>query len=126
MSYKLFLDDYRKPPDVDWIVVSNYQQFVEKIEKDGLPYYISFDHDLADVHYPHSDKENSESNTIDYSSERYSKEKTGYHCALWLIEYCDKNKLMLPDWSVHSMNPVGRVNISQLLHNYQQKQFKGR
>ncbi len=119
MSYKLFLDDFRTPPDVDWILVNSYETFVERIERYGLPYLISFDHDLAAVHYPVSREDLSKA--IDYSAYR---EKTGYHCALWLIEYCEKNDLLLPDWTVHSQNPVGRENIKQLLSKYQQEQFK--
>ena len=43
---KLFLDDIRKPPDVDWFIVRNYNQFIDWIDKNGLPDIISFDHDL--------------------------------------------------------------------------------
>ena len=57
---KLFLDDERAVKDVTWIelplgpwtVVKNYRQFVEYITNNGLPEVISFDHDLADEHYP--------------------------------------------------------------------------
>ena len=57
--YYLFLDDERYPkqvtwvnlPLVDWVIVRNYNEFVKKIEEDGMPVFISFDHDLADEHY---------------------------------------------------------------------------
>lgn len=108
MSYNLFLDDERQPNkflnDVRaWVVVRNYKAFVEVITRNGLPNFISFDHDLADEHYVQS---------ADYS--RF-KEKTGYDCAKWLVEYCMSTKQPLPDWQVHSMNPVGRVNINAIL-----------
>lgn len=108
MSYNLFLDDERHPNaflnDVRaWVVVRNYNQFVETIRKQGLPKFISFDHDLADEHYVQS---------VDYGK---FKEKTGYECARWLIEHCMTTKQPLPDWQVHSMNPVGRVNINMIL-----------
>jgi hypothetical protein len=120
--YNLFLDDFRSPECLkdtrDWEIVRSYQSFIDKITKDGLPIFISFDHDLSDVHYPTS-REDSQK-PIDYQSERYSKEKTGYHCVVWLINYCQDKKLPLPNWQVHSMNPVGRVNINQLLRNYRE------
>jgi hypothetical protein len=95
-----------------WIVVRSYKEFVKVITEKGLPDLISFDHDLAGEHYPLSEKIES----IDYG--KY-KEKTGYHCALWLVEYCKTNNKPLPKWQVHSLNPVGRVNIVQLLTRFE-------
>ena len=43
------------------------------------------------------------------------KEKTGNDCAKWLSEYCVKNVVPLPDYYVHSMNPVGKENILSTL-----------
>ena len=45
---KIYLDDNRTPIDDDWIVVRNYDQFVEKINEIGLENInlISLDHDL--------------------------------------------------------------------------------
>jgi hypothetical protein len=121
----LFLDDFRKPSDVthalhngqwqefpsiwSWEIVRSYAAFTEFILKNGLPSVISFDHDLSMEHYP----ENFEAmmTTIDYT--RY-KEKTGLDCAKWLLDYCIRKKLELPDCYIHSFNPVGRINI----HNY--------
>lgn len=115
MSYNLFLDDEREPNkflnDIRaWVVVRNYSQFVEVITRNGLPNFISFDHDLADEHYVQS---------VDYS--RF-KEKTGYDCARWLIEYCMRTAQPLPDWQVHSMNPVGRININQTLSAHRERE----
>lgn len=120
--YKLFLDDFRKPMDCfsytrnpiylsdDWVVVRNYDQFVDTITKRGLPFMVSFDHDLADVHY-HS--------TMKHIPYDEYVEKTGYHCAQWLIDYCIDNKKCLPERIyVHSMNVVGRKNIDSLFLTY--------
>ena len=112
MPYNLFLDDYRNPNiflnDIrSWVIVRNYKEFIDIIEKSGLPLFVSFDHDLADEHYAQK--------TCDYS--RF-KEKTGYECAKWLVEYCIKTNQKLPLWQVHSMNPVGMVNIINLLTEY--------
>jgi len=60
---KLFLDDIRSPKDAiglvpshmnqfywsnDWDVVRSHDEFVDFIEKNGVPDFVSFDHDLAD------------------------------------------------------------------------------
>lgn len=113
MNYNLFLDDYRNPNkflhDVRvWEIVKNHKEFVRIIERRGLPQFISFDHDIADEHYT----------AKDYGT--YT-EKTGYDCAKWLVEFCMKTNQPLPEYQVHSMNPVGRKNIQTLLDNYKNK-----
>jgi hypothetical protein len=112
----LFLDDIRYPIEAyhytkqdiflrnDWHIVRNFEQFVNRILKKGLPEMISFDHDLADEHYVKAANE--------------SVEKTGYDCAKWLVEYCMENYLELPKFYCHSMNPVGKKNIESLLTNF--------
>ena len=99
--YNLFLDDERNPnrflKDLKtWEVVRGYDDFTRIIRNRGLPGFISFDHDLS------------------------SKEKTGYDCAKWLIEYCQKTKKPLPNWQVHSLNPIGKVNINELLIQFKE------
>lgn len=108
---KIFLDDIRNPKTNDWIIVRNYQEFVNWITENGLPDEISFDHDLALISYePSTQKEK-----FEYT------EKTGYDAAKWLCEYCWINGLPIPSWNVHSANPVGRDNIISILKNYQEK-----
>jgi hypothetical protein len=128
--YSLFLDDIRLPNPFlknytkTWTVVRNYNEFVKIIKERGLPDFISFDHDLAHEHYPIFEafdalaegREIRDLKNIPYDT---YEEKTGYHCALYLIEFCNKNKLKLPKWQVHSMNPVGAENIKQLLTKYE-------
>lgn len=120
MSYNLFLDDFRKPSDVplyipmagyytdrEWIVVRNYNEFVRTIIDEGIPQAVSFDHDLADEHYN------------DFHGYNEYQEKTGYHCAKWLIDYCIDNNQELPTAIfIHSMNPVGAQNIASLFNTY--------
>lgn len=125
MTYNLFLDDCRKASDaygytynplyidLHWLVVVDYDQFTDKIEHyydlmGVLPNIISFDHDLADVHYQHQ-------SDIPYDD---MEEKTGYHCAKWLVDFCMDKKLELPEYYSHSMNPVGKSNILGYLDNY--------
>lgn len=126
MGYNLFIDDERRPKDalyfnaemhvverplVVWIIVRNYNQFVEIITQQGLPSIISFDHDLADEHY----KEGIAGKPPTYSS---YKEKTGFDCAKWLVEYCLAKNLALPIYYCHSFNPEGRINIISILNSY--------
>jgi hypothetical protein len=99
---KLFLDDKRKAPDFTWDVVRNYEQFVAYIELHGAPDIISFDHDLGFEHYPFN--EENPGKEIPYDS---YEEKTGYHCAKWLVE----NHLLPKEYTIHSMNTVGAANI---------------
>ncbi len=121
--YNLFLDDERMPKnaftytknqlylDLDWVVVRNYDEFVSYIKENGMPDLISFDHDLADVHYSMNDRITEDDYDI-------VEEKTGYHCAKWLINLCMDENLNLPNYMVHSMNNVGRRNIISIIENY--------
>lgn len=124
---KLFLDDIRSPQDCasymhrrigdlnpiylqgDWYIVRNYEQFCKAIDEFGDRItHISFDHDLADVHYHES---------MDQGIEAYEKylgaftEKTGYDCALYVKEKLPKHFFIL---FIHSMNPVGVERIRRV------------
>jgi len=124
MGYKLFLDDVRTMTDCitymhqrigkknpiylekDWVICRNFGCFKATIEDMGLPDFISFDHDLADEHYY---------DAINGFPRDLATEKTGYECAKWLVEYCVKKGLKIPEFAVHSMNPVGAERIFSLL-----------
>ena len=131
---KLFLDDIIIPKDAiglvpsnmnqfywenDWDVVKNYSEFCDYIQKYGSPDFVSFDHDLADDHYNDlfSDENWSKNDTDVVLKYDDYKEKTGYECAKWLVDYCLENGLQLPDYVVHSANPVGKKNIESYLLN---------
>jgi hypothetical protein len=115
MKRLLWLDDIRNPHTADWLMcyapsfaygegevhwVKRYSEFVDWITENGLPDMICFDHDLSDIHC----------NKSTY------KEKTGFTCAQWLVDYCIDNDKMIPDYRVQSANPVGRANIEGLLN----------
>lgn len=119
MTYKLFLDDFRKPEEAykmtndpvyleEWIICKKYQKFIDCIEEKGLPEIISFDHDLSARMY---------SGRISY---REMKVKSGYHCAIWLIEYCKENQLPLPEYKIHTVNKLGYENILKILESFEQ------
>lgn len=131
---KLFLDDIRIPKDAiglvpsnmnqmywndDWDLVRNYTEFCDYIQSNGLPEFISFDHDLSDEHYNDLfSNENwiKDDNDINLKYDEY-KEKTGYECAKWLVDWCLENEKQLPNFIVHSANPVGKKNIESYLNN---------
>lgn len=119
MKFYLFLDDRRYPKDVSWIsipikpwsIVRNYDQFIDSIQIRGVPDYVCYDHDLADSHYG----DGLDGDLIDYSS---YKEKTGYDCAKWLVNYCSEKNIKHPPYLVHSLNPAGVKNIKSYIENY--------
>lgn len=129
---KLFLDDIRVPKDAiglvpsnmnqfywenNWVVVKNYDEFRNYIEKNGLPDFISFDHDLADFHYDLKPEDYDSMSEDDMVRKFGSMEKTGFDCAKWLVDWCLENSLKLPDFVVHSANPIGKQNIQSYLYN---------
>lgn len=122
--YFLYLDDIRNPRmtyplmrDEDWVVAKNYDEFVKLIKEKGLPKVVSFDHDLAQEHYPWGNPQlYHPAGPLPY--DKY-KEKTGLDCAKWLVNYCMDEDLPLPEWHVHSANPAGAENIRSYLQSYE-------
>lgn len=123
-NHNLYLDDWRIPVDSfkdtenqiylseDWKIVRTYNEFCNYIIDNGIPTIISFDHDLGDEHYKHQNNDL----MLQYDS---FKEKTGYHCAVWLIDYCIDNKLDVPkNVLIHSMSINGARNIKSVFKTY--------
>lgn len=112
--YNLFLDDERLPqrvtwvnlPSGPWVVVRNYKEFCDYISMHGLPQFVTFDHDLS------IEDQNKHPITGVF------KEKTGMDCAKWLVEYCMKNNRKFPEYEVHSMNVIGKVNIKSYVESF--------
>jgi hypothetical protein len=123
MSYYLLLDDVRSVedvkkytklpniPDDQWKIVRSYENFVKHIRKNGIPLFVSYDHDLGNEHYNDFEPDGS----INYK--KY-KEPTGYDCCKFLIEFCKDNKQPHPPAAIHTMNPVGRQNIINIITEY--------
>ena len=44
--------------------------------------------------------------------------------AKYLVEYCLAHQLPLPNYQVHSQNPVGTENIERLLDNFRNFELK--
>ena len=109
MRYKLYLDDLRYPDyHEDWRIARNYHDALWWVKTYGLPYHISFDHDLGN-----------EDNTPPWHD--CPNEFTGYDFAKWFCDYVLDNQLDLPEdfsYNVHSANPVGAENIRSYMANF--------
>ena len=116
MRHKVYLDDVRTPVDPGWIVVRNYEEFIQKVQDLGMENIelISLDHDLgpsamqewhSNVYYNY---------TLDYNN---ITEKTGMDCTKWLInEWLDGKPVV--DVVIHSANAVGSANMMGMINNY--------
>lgn len=117
--YNLFLDDIQQPQSAanympphqrdqyrleEWVVVRNYDEFRDYIVEHGRPNKVSFDHDLAQIHYDPA----TWSEGFAYDVE------TGYDCAKWMLWFFNENEWDLPEIHCHFMNPVGKQNILNL------------
>ena len=102
---KIFLDDIRIPLDETWVILTNYQTFIDRVGEINFNdiEIISLDHDLGDI------------NNIEG-------EKTGYDIAKWLVDQSIIRKQKLPLIKVHSANPVGSKNIIDYINNYLRNQ----
>ena len=99
---KLYLDDLRPLPDDSYILVRSYDEAVEYVKQNGIPSFISFDHDLGI---------DSDDNLL----------PTGNDFAKWLVEMDMNGTYQFPEnfsFYVHSANPVGKTNIESYLNNY--------
>jgi hypothetical protein len=94
--YKLYIDDLRSPKDTTMIVVRSSIDAIDYVKENGIPNYISFDHDLG------------------YND-------TSMNFVHWFVDYLlDNRQLKLPDdfdFNVHSANPVGSDNIKGLMNS---------
>ena len=123
---RLFIDDWRVPRDCatymwqrkvnctifheDWDIVRSYGQFINWIEKNGVPNLVAFDYDLADV-----EELKEELDIEEWFSLDENRVWTGLDCAKYLLNYCKENNIKFPDYIIHSVNPDGVEEIKKLL-----------
>jgi len=114
--YKIYLDDVRTPIDSDWIVVRDYNQFINKVNELGFENIdcISLDHDLGDSAMKEWHSNVYHNYKLDYNN---ITEKTGYDCAKWLVEQWLDGKPIFPVYT-HSANAIGSANIMGYINNY--------
>ena len=116
MIHKIYLDDVRTPIDPSWIVVRNYEEFIDKITDLGFEdiFIISLDHDLGDTAMMEWHTNVSKNFTLNYDN---IKEKTGMDCTKWLVEQW-MNGAPVCDVKVHSANAIGASNMMGYINNY--------
>jgi hypothetical protein len=125
---RIYLDDVRTPLDESWIVVRNYDQFVQKVEEIGLQNIdlISLDHDLGPSAMREYFQNVHPNYQLDYNN---ITEKTGMDCAKWLVQhFYDTNPnqsllvrgepIQFPRVYVHSANPIGSGNMMGYINNF--------
>jgi hypothetical protein len=100
-------------PNGNWDIVRTYDQFVDYIEKNGIPDVISFDHDLSDEMMRYYYVVTSKTGIIDYDD---ITTKSGKHCAEYLIDkWNESGRIKTPTCYVHSANQWGAKNIKEVL-----------
>ena len=116
MKKLIYLDDLRIPLDQEWIVVRNYDEFVDTINKIGLENIglISLDHDLGDSAMKEWHTNVYHNYTLDYDN---ITEKTGMDCTKWLVDQWLEGKPVVTV-KVHSANAVGSANMMGYINNY--------
>lgn len=131
----IYLDDIRTPAEneeIEWVVVRNFYEFVDKITKIGLENIdgITFDHDLGPSAMDEYYKNVRQNYKLVYDN---IDELTGYHACKWLVdffyetyperssmEYSKKKWTLVkfPKVTVHSHNPIGAANIMGYMNNF--------
>ena len=86
----IYLDDIREPP-VGAVLCRTAREAIALIDT-GKVTLISFDHDLGEG-------------------------LTGYDVAKHIEELVEARKILMPDWRIHSSNPVGRNNIEAAMRS---------
>ena len=116
MKKLIYLDDLRTPIDQEWIVVRNYDEFVDAINKIGLENIelISLDHDLGDSAMKEWHTNVYHNYTLNYDN---ITEKTGMDCTKWLVDQWIEGKPVVTV-KVHSANAVGSANMMGYINNY--------
>jgi hypothetical protein len=112
----IYFPSYDKNDKIVW--VKNYEQFVNYIEKNGLPNQISLDHDLGSENFVYNVKKTRTNPFGKMIGQRVR--KSGYDCCKWLIDYCQDNDKNLIDvkFTFQTSNVVGKENMSTLLINF--------
>lgn len=135
----LFLDDVREPNEATlwgekpptnliirsnirenkWDIVRTYDEFVEYIEKNGIPTVVSFDNDLWDVSSEMAVNPDNEMLVKQFQMDGWQEFtiKTGAHCAEYLVKACKARNKPLPKYYIHSANSKGREIIREILEN---------
>lgn len=92
MSYKMFIDDERNPPDNEYVVCRSTDEAINYIKKNKWPYHFSFDHDLG-----------GDDTVMVFLKKLYD---------FW------NESIPIPSYFVHSANPIGKKNIISFMESW--------
>lgn len=99
-TWNLFIDDVRFPYVIypsrnqAFVVARNVAEAKGLVLRGGMPYYISFDHDLGG-------------------------DETVMEFLRWLAyDFYDKNTMEIPQYRIHSANSVGAKNIESFMESW--------
>ena len=88
--------------EIQWTAVSNYWEFKNYILKNGVPDFVSLDHDLGKDHQTGALRDSGQH------------APSGTDCAMFLVSYCLRKHIPLPKHYIHSANDNQRVFISKV------------
>lgn len=109
MTYKLFIDDERIPYHPEqWVVCRTAQQAIQYVSEHGLPLEMSLDHDLGIL-----------CNLVDKDEQvEYYVDHTVMTFLKWLATVYWHPGMDIPEYAIHSQNPVGRANIKAFMDSW--------
>lgn len=97
MTWKLFLDDVRDPTETGYVIArSSIMGVVEITNRKELPEFMSLDHDLGEA-----------DNTMKFLKELH-----------YLWEQMGSDPEKIPNYIVHSANPIGTKNIISYMESW--------
>lgn len=105
---KLWLDDFRYPPNDEWVWVKNYDEFVEVAPTQSWE-HISLDHDLDDwgVLYERDTR-----TWEQWLSGAFVGGKTGFNVTEWMV---DNGIWPTKSLAIHTDYPAGRERMASLI-----------
>lgn len=123
MSYYLFMDDTRKPREVDWVtlpqnvgweIAKSYNEFVAMIMKCGIPKFVTYDCDLCDEHY------SAFFNLCEKYVTEYRKFKTkcGIDCIEHMLKLCKRKGIAHPQYAIHTKNHYAEPFMKKLIQEH--------
>lgn len=98
-TWNLYLDDVRDCPFVDgnWLVARSSQEALDLYLVEGMPAFMSLDHDLG-----------GEDTTMQF---------------LRMLEAHSSEDDRIPEYVVHSSNPVGKMNIVSFMESWKKSRL---
>lgn len=98
-NWKLFVDDMRNPFDnEDWVIARSSSEAIYEIRQRGsMPTHLALDHDLG-----------GDDTVMIFLRDLYH---------FWEEEHSAKKEL-IPEYTVHSANPIGTENIRSFMKSW--------